>query len=514
MNILFDLNILLDISSEERKSKFTSSWHVYNFCLSEPSITLYLSSSSLDNFEFILISQLKKVFPELSLMGCKKVARKQIGELLKHFMIAKTPSYLELGDDIEDSQIVASAKAINATIVTRDTEMLQKYPDIAVHPDMFFNYLKSIQHNRSISFLDLKYLNMQYHTQYEKAIDEVLNSGRYILGSQVESFEREFAEYCGAKYCIGVGNGLDALRLILMGYKELGYLKAKDEILVPANTYIATILAITYSDLKPVLVEPDIRTYLMDPTKIEEKVSERTKLIMIVHLYGQTCEMDKINEIARKYNLLIVEDSAQSHGAYYKDKKSGNLGNASGFSFYPSKNLGALGDAGAITTNDEDLANVIRALRNYGSSKKYENPYKGLNSRLDELQAAILRVKLRYLDKEIENRRKIAELYLSNIKNKKITLPFLREPSNHVWHLFVVRAGERERLRKYLEDNGIETMIHYPIPPHKQLAYKEWNNERYPITEKIHKEVLSLPISGVQSFEDTNKVIDVINDFK
>jgi len=252
----------------------------------------------------------------------------------------------------------------------------------------------------------------------------------------------------------------------------------------------------------------------MDPTKIEEKVSERTKLIMIVHLYGQTCEMDKINEIARKYNLLVVEDSAQSHGAYYKDKKSGNLGNASGFSFYPSKNLGALGDAGAITTNDEDLANVIRALRNYGSSKKYINPYKGLNSRLDELQAAILRVKLRYLDKEIENRRKIAELYLSNIKNKKITLPFLREPSNHVWHLFVVRAGERERLRKYLEDNGIETMIHYPIPPHKQLAYKEWNNERYPITEKIHKEVLSLPISGVQSFEDTNKVIDVINDFK
>jgi dTDP-4-amino-4,6-dideoxygalactose transaminase len=364
-----------------------------------------------------------------------------------------------------------------------------------------------------ISFLDLKKLNAQYRDELIEACTSVIDSGWYILGKEVEEFEKEFANYCGTKYAIGVGNGLDALTLILRAYKELGILSDGDEVIVPANTYIATILAITNNNLTPVLVEPDIDTYLIDPDKIEENITSKTKIIMVVHLYGQTCEMDKINEIAKKYDLKVIEDSAQSHGAYYKDKRSGNLADASGFSFYPGKNLGALGDAGAITTNDDQLAEVLKASRNYGSHKKYENIYKGVNSRLDEIQAAILRVKLKYLDEEIERRRKIARFYLENIKNDNIILPKVREDSNHVWHLFVIRTEKRDKLQKYLLDKGIHTLIHYPIPPHKQIAYKEWNDRSYPITEKISKEVLSLPISGVLTLEEAEKVIEAINEF-
>ncbi|HCE33322.1 DegT/DnrJ/EryC1/StrS family aminotransferase [Fusobacterium sp.] len=364
-----------------------------------------------------------------------------------------------------------------------------------------------------IPFLDLKKLNAQYRDELIEACIRVIDSGWYILGKEVEEFEKEFANYCGTKYAIGVGNGLDALALILRAYKELGILSDGDEVIVSANTYIATILAITNNNLTPVLVEPDIDTYLIDPDKIEENITSNTKAIMVVHLYGQTCEMDKINEIAKKYNLKVIEDSAQSHGAYYKDKRSGNLADASGFSFYPGKNLGALGDAGAITTNDDQLAEVLKALRNYGSRKKYENIYKGVNSRLDEIQAAILRVKLKYLDEEIERRRKIARFYLENIKNDNIILPKVREDSNHVWHLFVIRTEKRDKLQKYLLDKRIHTLIHYPIPPHKQIAYKEWSKRSYPITEKISKEVLSLPISGVLTLEEAERVIEVINEF-
>jgi dTDP-4-amino-4,6-dideoxygalactose transaminase len=364
-----------------------------------------------------------------------------------------------------------------------------------------------------ISFLDLKKLNAQYRDELIEACKRVIDSGWYILGKEVEEFEKEFANYCGVKYAIGVANGLDALTLILKAYKELGIISDGDEIIVPANTYIATILSISNNNLVPVLVEPDINTYLIDPKKIEEKITKKTKAIMPVHLYGQTCEMDKINEIAKKYNLKVIEDSAQSHGAYFGNKKSGNLGDASGFSFYPGKNLGALGDGGAVTTNDEKLANIIKALRNYGSYKKYKNLYKGTNSRLDEIQAAMLRVKLKYLDDEINRRRKIAKYYLENIRNDKIVLPKVRDEKSHVWHLFVIRTEKRDRLQKYLFDKGIQTLIHYPIPPHKQMAYKEWNNESYPMTEKIHNEVLSLPISGVQTLDETQKVIEAINEF-
>jgi dTDP-4-amino-4,6-dideoxygalactose transaminase len=364
-----------------------------------------------------------------------------------------------------------------------------------------------------IPFLDLKGINAQYREELIKTCTRVIDSGWYIQGNECKEFDKEFAQYCGTKHAIGVANGLDALILILRAYKELGVISDGDEVIVPSNTYIASILAISQNNLVPILVEPDINTYLIDPTKIEEKITSKTKAILPVHLYGQTCDMKSINTIARKYNLKVIEDSAQSHGAYFGTKRSGNLGDASGFSFYPGKNLGALGDGGAVTTNDDELAQVIRALGNYGSHKKYENLYQGVNSRLDEMQAAMLRVKLRYLDNEVTKRREIANYYLQNIKNLNITLPTVHSEYNHVWHLFVIRTQNRDSLQKYLSNNGIQTLIHYPIPPHKQQAYKEWSNQNYPISEKIHSEVLSLPISGVQTIDTTQNIIDTMNLF-
>ncbi len=363
-----------------------------------------------------------------------------------------------------------------------------------------------------IPFLDLKNVNTQYRDELVAACIKVIDSGWYVQGNECAEFEKEFANYCGVKYAVGVANGLDALILILRAYKELGVMSDGDEIIVPSNTYIASILAISENNLIPILVEPDIDTYLINPHKIEVKITNKTKAIMPVHLYGQTCDMSAIGKIAKQYNLKVIEDSAQSHGAYYKNKKSGNLGDVSGFSFYPGKNLGALGDAGAVTTNDEQLANAIRALGNYGSHRKYENLYQGVNSRLDEMQAAMLRVKLRYLDDEIQKRKTIADYYLNNIKNKNIILPEIKTDS--VWHLFVVRVKNRNKLQEYLLDNNIQTLIHYPIPPHKQNAYNKFNNESYPISEQIHNEILSLPISGVQSFENTQRIVEIVNSYE
>jgi dTDP-4-amino-4,6-dideoxygalactose transaminase len=364
-----------------------------------------------------------------------------------------------------------------------------------------------------IPFLDLKGINAQYREELIKTCTRVIDSGWYIQGNECKEFDKEFAQYCGTKHAIGVANGLDALILILRAYKEMGVMNDSDEVIVPSNTYIASILAISQNNLVPILVEPDINTYLINPAKIEEKITSKTKAILPVHLYGQTCDMKSINAIAQKHNLKVIEDSAQSHGAYFGEKRSGNLGDASGFSFYPGKNLGALGDGGAVTTNDDELAQVIRALGNYGSHKKYENLYQGVNSRLDEMQAAILRVKLRHLDNEVEKRREIANYYLENIKNDKLILPTVRAEDSHVWHLFVIRTKNRDELQKYLLDNGIQTLIHYPLAPHKQQAYKEWNTDSYPISEQIHDEVVSLPISGVQSLEDTKKIVDIINEY-
>lgn len=365
-----------------------------------------------------------------------------------------------------------------------------------------------------IPFLDLKGINAQYRNELIDACTKVIDSGWYIQGNECELFEQEFASYCGTKYAVGTANGLDALILIIRAYKELGIMKDGDEILVPSNTYIASILAISENNLIPILVEPNLDSYLIDQKKIEEKITLKTRAILPVHLYGQTCQMDIINKIAKKYNLKVIEDSAQSHGAYFKNKRCGALGDASGFSFYPGKNLGALGDGGIITTNDEILAITIRALGNYGSHKKYENLYKGINSRLDEIQAAMLRIKLRYLDDEIMARRNIANYYLKNIKNNNIILPNIQNETHHVWHLFTIRTKKREELKDFLYNNGVQTLIHYPVAPHMQNAYKEYSSMNLLITEQIHNEILSLPISAVQNFSDTEKIVTIINEFE
>ncbi|MCK5026820.1 MAG: DegT/DnrJ/EryC1/StrS family aminotransferase [Candidatus Pacebacteria bacterium] len=362
-----------------------------------------------------------------------------------------------------------------------------------------------------IPFLNFKDLNQPYKKEIIDEIKNFIDSGYYILGERVEKFEKEFASYCGAKYAIGVGNGLDALTLIFRAYKELGVMRVGDEVIVPANTYIASILSVTENNLIPVPVEPDINTYNINPDLLEENITEKTKAIMIVHLYGQVAYSKKIEEIAKKYNLKIIEDSAQAHGAEYQGKKTGNLGDASGFSFYPSKPLGALGDAGGVTTSDKSLEEMIRALRNYGSVEKYHNLYKGVNTRLDELQAAVLLVKLKHLDEDNGKRRTIAMKYLDGIKNEQLVLPNAKEEKTHVWHLFVIRTKNREKFAKHLKEQGVGTLIHYPIAPHKQPAYKEWNSNSYPVTEDIHETVISLPLHQALTDENVESVIQACN---
>ena len=368
-----------------------------------------------------------------------------------------------------------------------------------------------------IPFLDLKNINQQYRSALIEACTRVIDSGWYIGGNELEQFEAHFAQYCGSKFAIGVANGLDALILTLRAWKELGKLKDGDEVIVPSNTYIASILAITANNLTPVLVEPTIGSYNIDPKKIEQAITAKTKVLLPVHLYGQLAPMPEIMEIAKKYNLLVLEDSAQAHGAQIGGVKAGNWGDASGFSFYPGKNLGALGDAGAITTNNEELASMLRAIRNYGSHEKYKNLVPGVNSRLDEIQAALLDIKLKFLDQETEHRRKIANMYLTEITNLEVSLPLYEvdatQYKQHVWHLFVIRTKNREALQKHLADNGVQTLIHYPIPPHKQQAYKEWNDLSYPISEQIHDEVMSLPIGPTLGLDEVNTVITLLNSF-
>src|SRR5690606_6525979 len=371
---------------------------------------------------------------------------------------------------------------------------------------------------RMIPFLDLKAINAQYRDELLAACTQVIDSGWYISGKEVEDFERKFADYCGTQYAIGVANGLDALILTLRAWKELGKLNEGDEVIVPSNTYIASILAISQNNLKPVLVEPDIHTFNIDIKKIEAAITDRTKAILPVHLYGQLAAMPEIMGIAKKYNLLVLEDSAQAHGAEIDGKKAGSWGDASGFSFYPGKNLGALGDAGVITTNDAELAHMLKAIRNYGSHEKYKNLVPGVNSRLDEIQAAILNVKLQFLDQENQYRRHIADLYLKEIQNPAIELPLTNinaeTNTQHVWHLFVIRTPHREQLQKHLAEHGVQTLIHYPIPPHKQQAYQEWNNFSLPISEQIHAEVLSLPIGPTLSIDEAKQVVQLCNGFQ
>ncbi len=364
-----------------------------------------------------------------------------------------------------------------------------------------------------INYYDPSITNMKLQYDLEEAFIRVLRSGQYICGKELEEFELKFASYCKVGYCVGVANGLDALTLSIRGWKELGKLKEGDEVIVPVNTYIATILAITENRLTPVLVEADEKTYNIDPIKVEAAITSKTRVILPVHLYGKMADMPAIMDIAERYNLLVLEDSAQAHGASINGRKAGSWGDASGFSFYPGKNLGALGDAGAITTNDAELAQTVRTLGNYGSEIKYKHMYQGVNSRLDEIQAAFLSIKLQYLDNEIQNRIRISKKYLEGIDNEKISLPIVSLNGNHVFHAFVIRTTERDELQKYLTHNGIETLIHYPIPSHKQAAFKGWYVEKFPISEKIHNEILSLPIGGNISDADVSQIIKTLNEF-
>lgn len=364
-----------------------------------------------------------------------------------------------------------------------------------------------------IKFLDLKKINEQYTSELREACARVIDSGWYIGGEELSAFENEFAAYCGARHCVGVANGLDALVLTLRAWKEMGYLREGDEVIVPANTYIASILAITENKLVPVFVEPDPLTFNLSVDGVRSALSEKTRVILAVHLYGQLADMPSIMSLANEHGLLVLEDAAQAHGASISGRKAGSWGNAAGFSFYPGKNLGALGDAGAVTTSDPELAKVIRAIGNYGSYKKYENSYLGVNSRLDEIQAAMLRVKLRHLDREIEIRRKISKRYREELKCAEIDIPQTNREESHVWHLFVVNSKKRNDLQKFLMAEDIQTLIHYPVPPHKQQAYKMYENLSLPVTEHLHHNVLSLPISPVMLEHEVDKVIQVINVF-
>lgn len=364
-----------------------------------------------------------------------------------------------------------------------------------------------------INFLNLQAVNAQYRTELIAACARVIDSGWYIGGNELSQFEQEFAAYCGSAHCIGVANGLDALTLTLRAWLELGRLQPGDEIIVPANTYIASILAISANGLTPVLVEPDAASFNLSSANARTAITAKTRAILPVHLYGQLADMPAIMTLAREYGLLVLEDAAQAHGAAIGGKRAGSWGDAAGFSFYPGKNLGALGDAGAITTHDAELAQTLRALRNYGSHEKYKNLFKGVNSRLDEIQAAMLRVKLSKLELETQNRQALAGIYMKNIKHPAVQLPQVANAEQHVWHLFVIRTRQRVALQQHLAAQGIQTLIHYPIPPHQQQAYQEWNGRSYPITEAMHQEVLSLPMGPTLSEDEALQVAAAVNGF-
>jgi len=362
-----------------------------------------------------------------------------------------------------------------------------------------------------ISFLNLKNINQAYEADFRKKIDSFLQSGYYIQGNECKLFEQQFAEYCGTKYAIGTGNGLDAIYLILEAYKILGKLQAGDEIIVPSNTYIATVLALTRAGLKPVFTEPDIHTYNLHPEEVIKNITTKTKAVLAVHLYGQISDWQEITNICKSNNLILIEDAAQAHGAVYQNKKAGNLGDAAAFSFYPTKNLGALGDGGAVTTNDKELASLIQKLKNYGQVEKYVSKYKGINSRLDEIQAGFLNVKLAHLDSINARRRKTAQQYLTQISNEKIILPQVKDMQQHVFHQFVIRTTKRDDFREYLLENGIQTLVHYPVAPHQQEAYTEYNHLDLPVAERIHREIVSMPIREDLTTDEIQTIIEKIN---
>jgi dTDP-4-amino-4,6-dideoxygalactose transaminase len=490
INVLLDNNIIIDNFLGSRSNVFPVSKKIYGVLFANESYQGYISTSSLVNIEYVLFSELKKTI-KLSNKQTHLVVHAAIKDLLTNVKLAKTPSYIDIDyDDIEGSQIIASAKAIDAKVITRNVGMIKKYPDIAMHADDFIKQHQ--EHAPNIPFLDLKATRQELSVELEQSFDRVLNSGWYILGPEVDAFEAEYAEYCEVKHCVGVASGLDALHLALLALD----VQPGDEVIVPSNTYIATWLAVSQCGAIPVPVEPDPQTYNIDPAKIEAAITPLTKVILPVHLYGQPADMDPILAIAKKHGLRVLEDGAQAHGAHYKGKRLGGHGDVVAWSFYPGKNLGAYGDGGAITTNDPEIAERINVLRNYGSRVKYVNEVRGFNSRLDPLQAAALRVKLKVLSEWNARRTAIANRYHNELTNSDLLLPFVPEWAEPGWHLYVIQHPQRDALQKQLSEAGIGSLIHYPIPPHLQTAYSElgFGQGDFPIAEQIHNNVLSLPI--------------------
>ena len=486
--VLLDTNIVLDYLL--CRKEINPLWEQLPLYLIQHEIDFCFAAHQVATIESVYIREAKRLGfwekPQASLLWTR---------LLSKATIVKTPATFDRKNllaqrDIEDYQIQIAAESAGCRIITRDNEFAA-LSDRCVSPQAFLSLAMERQET-SVPFLNLKTPHIELRQQLEGAFDRVLNSGWFVLGKEVEAFEHEFADYCEAEHCVGVGNGLDALHLILRAYG----IGPGDEVIVPANTYIATWLAVSYAGATPVPVEPDGRTYNIDPSLVEAAITPQTKAIIPVHLYGQPADMDTINAIAARHGLKVIEDAAQAHGARYRGRRVGGLGDAAGFSFYPGKNLGALGDGGAVVTNDAGLAEKMRILRNYGSQMKYHNEVKGFNSRLDELQAAFLRVNLCHLDEWNARRQQAANDYLTQLTDEELTLPFVPDWAEPVWHLFVVRHPQRLALQMRLQLAGIGTMIHYPIPPHLQPAYAElgFSEGAYPLTEAIHREVLSLPM--------------------
>ena len=419
---------------------------------------------------------------------------------------------------MEEQARKAGLERLKLTVIHENVRARRLYEKMGYTVDgsdvRYCQMSKRLQALNMILYSPLKDITALYADEIHQAVDRVVDSGWYLQGAENKRFEQEYADYIGTKYCIGVANGLDALIWILRAYLEMGVMQKGDEVIVPANTYIASILAITENGLTPVLVEPDIRTLEMDDSLIEEAITPRTKAIMIVHLYGRCAYTERIGALCKKYGLKLIEDNAQAHGCRYQGQRTGSLGDAAGHSFYPGKNLGAFGDGGAVTTDDEELAKTVRALANYGSSKKYVFDYCGRNSRLDEIQAAVLSVKLKHLDDDNDARRRVARTYVEKICNPSITLPQVEDWDSHVFHICPILCERRDELQQYLKDNGVQTIIHYPIPPHKQECYREWNGWSFPVSEKIHREELSLPISPVIKDEEVQTIIDLLNAWK
>jgi dTDP-4-amino-4,6-dideoxygalactose transaminase len=466
-----------------------------------------IAAHQLASIEYVFFREIKRL--DLN----ERNESKELWSLFQaNILLIKTPALLDwehplAQHDIENYQIHLAAELINAQIITRDADFAKLSP-ICVSPTEFLKII-ALPKSTQIPFLDLKTPNIELRPQLEQAFDRILNSGWYILGNEVKQFEQEFADYCESAHCVGVGNGLEALHLILRAY-EIG---EGDEVIVPSNTYIATWLAVSYAGATPVPVEPDERTYNIDPTLIESAITVRTRAIIAVHLYGQPADMDAINTIAHKHGLKVIEDAAQAHGARYKGKRTGGLGDAAGFSFYPGKNLGALGDGGAVTTNDAALAEKLRMLSNYGSKVKYQHELKGFNSRLDELQAAFLREKLKQLDHWNSKRKLIALEYLRLLDGIQLKLPYVPDWADPVWHLFVVQTPERDALQKILTKAGVGTLIHYPIPPHLQLAYASagYKKSQFPIAEKMADMLLSLPMGTTMKNSDISIIGNIIS---